>query len=284
MMSLYDQLQEKLEGRPYNGYFACLCQFHDDHSPSMFVYEDTGTYSCKSCGAHGTLVKLDRHLGGRSVKIATSKPQVLPQWRKWEEQYGDLEGIATHAHLSCKRYPQWMFYFKERKIDQFYEQGRFGFIDNWCFFPVIDENKKVISAVMRYTGKHKDTRYVTRQSIDGKQYLYIPNRSRVSSSDYVVVCYGIVDAWSFEDIGIPVITGCTGKFSSPELLRELHKKIYIIPDRGEEKDAHLLANSLGWRGRVINLPYPDGCKDSDDVRIQYGKDFLKSMVMEHINE
>lgn len=276
-----------MEGRPYNGYFHTCCPFpHNgrlEEHPSFFVYED-GKFRCASCRKTGTLAYLDKYLGGKSIKVATGKPQVLPQWRRWEEKYGDLENIAKHAHESCKRYPQWMFYFRQRKIDQFFDVGRFGFIDNWCLFPVMDENKKVISAVMRYTGKNKDTRYVTRQSIDGKQYLYIPNRSRVNNSDYVVVCYGIVDAWSFEDIGIPVITGCTGKFSSPELLRELHKKIYIIPDQGEERDAHLLANSLGWRGRVINLPYPDDCKDADDIRVRHGKDVLLQMIKETIHE
>ena len=120
-MRLYDQLQEKLDGHIYNGYFTCLCQFHDDRKPSMFVYED-GWYSCKACGAKGSLEKLNKHLGGKSVNKERGNT-MLPKWKRWEENFGDITEIAKHAHNSLKRYPQWNFYFKERKISEFVEQG-----------------------------------------------------------------------------------------------------------------------------------------------------------------
>jgi len=276
-MSLYDQLQEKLEGRQYNGYFACLCQFHDDHTPSMFVYEDTGTYSCKSCGAHGSLEKLNRHLGGNSAKVRKSTPQVLPQWRRWEEQYGDLEGIAKHAHESCKRFPQWRFYFKERQIDQFFELGYFGYIDGWATFPVFDAQHKIQNIVVRHT-KRKDVRYAIKHIEDSSPLLYCPNWDRVKSSEVVYVPFGIIDSWAFESIRLASVTGITGKSLSADLLRTLGKRIVLVPDEYEEKEAHMIANKLGWRATVKQLRYDEGEKDPDQVRRVHGNDYLLQMV------
>lgn len=274
-MSLYDQLQEKLEGRPYNGYFACLCQFHLDSHPSMFVYEDTGTYSCKSCGAHGTLERLNRHLGGISVKVATGKPQVLPQWRSWEQKYGDLEGIAKHAHESCKRYPQWHFYFKERQIDQFFELGYFGYIDGWATFPVFDAQHKIQNIVVRHT-KRKDVRYAIKHLEDSQPLLYSPNWKRVEMKDTVFVPFGLIDSWAFEAVGLASCTGITGKSLSADLLRTLGsgKQIVLVPDAGEEREARMLANKLGWRASVKQLKYVEDEKDPDQVRKVHGNAYL----------
>jgi hypothetical protein len=277
MSTLYSQLQEKLQGHIYKGYFMASCLWHGtDIHPSLQVSEFG--FKCLSCGKHGSLVSLNKFLGGRDIKVNNGKSQVLPAWKKWEQKYGDLEGIATFAHKHAE-----LWYMEHRGIDKFYEQGFLGTIDNFLLFPVFDEHRKIVSIVLRYTGKNKNTsRYITHQTIDGKQYLYIPNRERVNNSDYVVVCYGIIDSWSFEDIGIPAVTGCVGKFSSPELLLPLNKKIYIVPDAGEENDAHRLSNSLGWKSKVLSFKYPNGLKDVDEVRMGLGKEKLLSMTMECI--
>ena len=275
MSSLYEQLQEKLGGRPYNGYFACLCQFHDDHSPSMFVFEDG--YSCKSCGARGSLEKLNRHLGGRSVKVPNKTSLVLPKWREWEQKWGDLEGIAKHAHQTCIKRPSEMWYLKDRKIDQFFELGCFGMIDYWCLFPVFDAQHKIQNIVVRHT-KRKDVRYAIKHTDDNTPLLYCPNYDRVKNSEVVYVPFGIVDSWSFEAIGLASVTGITGKSLSAELLQTLGKRIVLVPDEGEEREAHMIANKLGWRCSVKRLKYDDGCKDVDDVRITMGNNYLLQAV------
>lgn len=278
-MSLYDRLQEKLEGRQYNGYFACLCPFHDDHSPSFFVYEDGGWF-CKSnfCHARGkSLEALNRRLGGNSIKARKSAPQVLPQWRSWEQKYGDLEGIAKHAHESCKRYPQWMFYFKERQIEQFFELGYFGYIDGWATFPVFDAQHKIQNIVVRHA-RRKDVRYAIRHIEDSAPLLYSPNWERIQESDTVFVPFGLIDSWSFEAIGLASVTGITGKSLSADLLRTLGKRIVLVPDEWEEREAHKLANSLGWRARVKQIAYPEGAKDPDELRRHLGNEYLLQMV------
>ena len=90
--------------------------------------------------------------------------------------------------------------------------------------------------------------------------------------------FGILDAVSLELCGLPVVTSITGKNFNVEILRSLHKRLIIIPDKDEEKSAHNYVNSLGWRARVKELDYPQGCKDCNDVLMNYGKEELKELL------
>ncbi len=281
-MSLYDQLQEKLGGRPYNGYFSACCPFpHNgrlEEHPSFFVYKDDEKFFCSSCRKSGTHVYLNKYLGGRSLIVRKAQNVVLPRWREWEEKYGDLAGIAKHGHLSLKRYPDWNFYFKQRKIEPFVEPGLLGYLDGWATFPVFDQEHKIQNIVVRHT-KNSGTRYAIKAMDDKKPLLYVPSWKRVMASETVYVVYGVIDAISLELVGLPVVTGITGKSLSAELLKPLGKRFIIVPDEGEERDAHLLANSLGWRGKVKCLHYGEGMKDPDSIRTHLGNEYLLRMIV-----
>jgi DNA primase len=102
----------------------------------------------------------------------------------------------------------------------------------------------------------------------------VPSWSKVNDAETVYVVYGIIDSISLHLAGLPVVTGVTGKSLNPELLKSLRKRFVIVPDDGEEKEAHGLANKLGWRARVKRLNYESGCKDPDDMRTHFGKEYL----------
>lgn len=277
MSLLYSQIQEKLDGRIYGEYFMASCLWHgSDVHPSLMVRE-TG-FHCLSCGKHGSLEFLNRYLGGRDVKTRKNKSQVLPAWRKWEQLYGDLEGIAERAHEMCKKFPGEMWYMKERKIDQFFELGYFGMIENWMLFPVFDVKHKIQNIVVRHT-KKKDVRYAIKHVEDSKPILYCPNWERVLKSDVVYCPFGLIDSWAFEEIGLACVTGVSGKSLPSELLSALHKEILLVPDKGEEKEAHQIANKLGWRARVKRITFPDKCKDVDEIRRFYGNEKLIGVLL-----
>ena len=279
-MSLYENLLEKLDGRQYSNYFSCYCVFDQHASPALLCYDD-GMFVCLSCGKKGSLEYLAKKLSISSHSLtrshSTSSPVVLPQWRKWEQEYGDLEGIAKFAHKSLKAFPQFQNYFKQRKIDEFINMGRFGYLDGWYVMPVIDKKHNITDIIVR-ASKHKgSSRYVLIGG-GGNTSLYCPNWDRVTASEVIYICYGVVDSWAFEALGLPCITGCTGKSLSAELLQPLGKRFIIVPDDGEETEAHKLANKLGWRGSVKTLRYEDDTKDPDSVRITFGNEYLKNLL------
>ena len=41
-----------------------LCPFHQEKSPSFYVFEDQGNYHCFGCGAHGTAIDFIMNIEG----------------------------------------------------------------------------------------------------------------------------------------------------------------------------------------------------------------------------
>ena len=280
-MALYDSLLERLDGRPYSNYFACLCPFHNDTSPSFFVYEDDGRFFCRSCRKSGTIKYLDNFLGStfKLTRSQVGKPQVLPKWRKWEQEHGSLEGIANHAHKMLLKFPQFQSYFKNRKIHEYITKGWCGYLDGYAIFPVLSGSGQIVDLVTRSVRSRSSGRYTVAPFVgNGNHPLYCPNWENVKKSEVVYVVFGIIDAISLELLGLPVVTGITGKSLSPDLLKPLGKKFIIIPDDGEEREAYLLANKLGWRARVKALHWDDGCKDVDDERVKFGNQHLLQLI------
>lgn len=256
------------------------CLWHGvDHNPSLMVHEDS--FRCLTCGKSGSLTYLDKTLGSRFMMTRSqpSRSNVLPRWRKWEERWGSIEGIANHAHTSLLKFPQFQSYFKKRQLESFIDLGHFGYIDGWLLFPAFSQRMEIVDIVIRAGTSKSGVRYVLlRGDTAGAAHLYSPRWDRVLQSEVVYVVYGIIDAWAMESIGLPCVTGCTGKSLSADLLKPLNKKFIIVPDDGEEREAHLLANKLGWRADVKRLKYDDDCKDPDGIRIKFGSPYLSQLL------
>ena len=282
--SLYDALFDRLQGKEYSNYFSCWCPFHEkkhhSHIESMMVFDDG--FRCLSCGKSGSLEylwKIVNH-GRTSQDFERRKSHaVLPRWRKWENKFGELPDIAIHAHKALRQFKQFQWYFKERKIEKFIDEGMFGYLDGWAVFPVRDQEKAIVDIVVRATKGKGDTRYVLSPNNDrADPFLYVPHWSRVIQCQTCYVVFGMLDAWALSSIYLPVVTGTTGQSLSVNRLKELDKQFIIVPDRGEENAAYKLANQLGWRGDVKMLEYPFHTKDPDDIRRKFGDVKLKELI------
>jgi len=260
-MSYLDRIEDNLERvSRYSNYLLSLCPFHDDHNPSFFVYEDF--YICKSCGAKGKpedlLKRLDKSFRPKPARINYSNP--FTQWLREM----DLETLCTRSANLLKKLPHMGTYLHNRGLDQeLLKKLGIGYRDGWYIFPVESEQRKIIGAVARNSDTKSRLRYMT--PAGQEMMLYCPNWSRMIGSQIVVVVYGIIDSVSLESIGIASVTGTLGKRLDPELLGNIRKNIFIIPDNGEEREAHRLASQLGWRGNVISINYPYGTKDVNDL-------------------
>lgn len=277
--SLYDSLLERMDGKQYSNYFAAYCPYEEHKSPALLVYDD-GLFVCLSCHHKGTHKQLDRKIGSHFIiKKNNTVSHVLPQWRRWEEKYDDLEGIVYYAHQSLKRHEQFQQYFKHRRIEDFMEEGRLGYLDGWVCFPVFDGDGRVVDIVVRSTKKSSsDIRYVVHPSDNNCRFIYAPSWKKVNQSSVVYVVYGIIDSISLHLAGLPVVTGVTGKSLPSELLRPLHKRFIIVPDADEDREAHKLANELGMHARVKKIEYPEDTKDPDDVRRNFGNQTLLQLL------
>ena len=79
------------------------------------------------------------------------------------------------------------------------------------------------------------------------------------------VTFGLFDAMTLSLLGYPAATSTIGKGSfRAEWLDGWSGRIAVLPDLTEEREAHLLVRDLGWRGTVLELPYPEGTKDPND--------------------
>lgn len=277
-MSLYEDLMEKMQGKPYAGYFMSICPFRHDgryeQNPSLMVHEDG--YHCTSCHKKGSLVFLAKVIGLSKDYSPQQKIKVIPHFRKWLEQYGTMEEIAYSAHKFIKANRSYSKYLRDRKADQWIEPGLLGFKDGWITIPVRDKQGKIVNLICRGISKDKARYVLFRQ--DDTPRLYVPDWKLVKSQEVIYVPFGIFDSFSLYDLGLASVTGTTGTSLSAELLKPLDKKFVIIPDKGEERSAYHLESGLGWHGNVIRLKYPEGCKDMDEIRRKYGKTALLNLL------
>lgn len=277
-----EDLADKLENVQWHGeYFAASCAFHSpDVRPSMMVYRDA--YRCLGCGASGRIERLALKLNSTNRFIVQVKQtgRVLPSWYNWLRTFGTWENLVEAAHNTVLSNSQYGTFFRNRGIYDFVEKCRLGYIDGWYTFPICDEFGDLLTIVVR-AGKSKDTdaKYVLRpQKDDESPYLYIPDWSGVDYYKELHVPFGIIDSITLNMLGLQSATGTTGKAINPSLFDDFRAPIWIIPDKGEEMAANALYSSLGWRGRVLKLDYPDNCKDSNEVLLAHGADFLSQLI------
>jgi hypothetical protein len=275
----YDALMERMNGHPYANYFVTWCPFDSHQKPALLVFND-GLAKCLSCDKVWSHAQVAKQIGSRLYSPpSNTRSLVLPSWKKWEREYEDLEGITNAAHRMLTRNRNYQTYLKRRKIYEFTEDGILGYLDGWITFPILDNQSKIIDIVVRSIQRDADIRYVVHpSSSDVMRPIYVPAWERVNKSETVYIVYGIIDAISLHLAGLPVLTGITGKSLSHEILKPLHKKFIVLPDAGEEEEAHRLANKLGWRCKVKKIDYyrfeDEKIKDPDSIRRAYGNDAL----------
>ncbi len=286
-VELQTSLAEKLpHGKWIGHYYLTFCPFHDNtHTPAFFVYPDQ--YKCLGCGAWGNLQVLEKKLAGVAIRYVEGVIQEVnehPDWIGWKKRYGSYKNAAIYAYNTAQEYPCLLRYLTEQRNIQI-DDGYIGYIDGWLSFPVFNQDGDMVDWVVRSTPSIETTiKYSLRPRINSKEgfILYSNDWDRIEQSHEVYVPYGILDMHSLHNIGLPCATGLTGKTFNVDWFKDIRKKIYLIPDKGEEEDAHKLAHKLGWRARVLTLDFPEDTKDEMDVYSKYGKQSLLELIKEKV--
>lgn len=274
-----DDVQDYLEGfHSYGHYSMACCVHHDDSSPSM-VITDRG-YSCKSCGARGSLEKLYAHVSGRPIQ--PRKKEYNPSayiWDRWIDQYGSIEATCHFGHTQVTNRPELGNYLYKRGLTPVQiRHGYLGFLSGYYLFPIFDQKGKIQGAVARASPTIQSKRNRYSASKDCPVKIYTPDWLTLCTLDEIYVCFGTLDTWSLFMAGYPSLTGISGQQFDYRNLDEFRKPIYIVADKRESKSAGELQSRLGWRGKRLDIEWPDGCKDPNDIHVKFGLDVLKAKI------
>ena len=277
MKDLLDEIYQYLD-RPqrYGHYIACLCMFHDDSRPSMFIYPDT--YKCQACGTFGKTKKLLETLQKKhGVFITKKETHFRSPWTNWDERYGELEHIIEQAHKNLLDHNK-TAYLHKRCIDmETIRSLRLGWLDDWITFPVHNCTGKIIGGVARAGETNKSPAKYCNYPGMSAEIIYVPSWKMVQYSQRMYLTFGILDAVSLYQLGYASASTTTGKSVDPSAFDDIRKSIIIIPDDGEEMDAVRVSSQLGWRGSVMKVMWPEGCKDINDLSMKK-KDYLLAIM------
>ena len=260
-----DVLAELIEylddARQYENYITCRCLFHDDTRPSMMIYKDN--YRCLSCGKFGRTSKLLEKLSRIPAKPHTKTYSYNP-FSAWIKNHGKLSTVLKLAYENNKKHPS--IYLRDRGIPNATQiELCIGQLDNWITFPIRNEDGKITGAVARKGENNLSKSKYVIPAGQSPNLLYIPSHKRIDEGKVIFITFGILDSISLYLCGVASMSTTTGKQLDPTVLQKYQKHIYVFPDLGETSEAHRLASSLGWRGRVLPFNYPIGCKDPADV-------------------
>ena len=277
-ISFRDILSELDYYQDHGRYVMCQCPFHDDNSPSMAVFKDGG-FQCFACGERGGFGKLHKKLSGWTAPVVTVKTgghrSVLPS------ESGQLQSVVRDAHrtLVSLRDPL-AIYLKKRGMYGRIVPQQLGYHDGWYTIPIYGERHEFIGAVARSSPQVQE-RTGSRYDVPFGQppLLYVPDWNLVRNSSFLVVAFGMFDALSILELGLPACTPTNGQLSlKPHMFDDIRKKIIIVPDKGEEEQAKKIERELGWRGRALILDYPAGCKDPNDLLVNGHGQWLKENI------
>jgi hypothetical protein len=279
-MIRHDDFLHKLDKASKSSrYIKGVCPFHDDDDPSLLVWDD-GWFKCLGCNRQGSWKMLWNKLQGQHIII---RPDKKVEWAG-PPPVEDLEQTCYQSHLDLVKFSSFQWYLEMRGLTESIESNELGYYEGWYTVPVTAANGTFITAVFRASPLV--------QSVTNIRYVckhvpvpFFPNHRLVKKTDYLFVVYGIFDALTLSQLGYPVVTSTAGKDTfNPEWLNYHRGRIFIIPDKGEEATAYGLASQLDYRGKVINLDWPDKVKDCNGY-LEKGKgDVLRTTLHNIVRE
>jgi len=256
---LEDFASRLASGRLHSNYVTGQCVFHDDHNPSLIVYAD-GWFRCFGCGARGKWSKLWDKISGRPARLSAPSNAVA--------RLGNLDDFAYTAHQALKNSEGLMWQLERRKLEEAIDRFMLGWKEGWFVIPVFSREMEVQGIVFRADDEQSKISVIRYRTPAGQEsMLYVPDWKLLMQSDGpMFVAFGMFDAITIALMGFPAASPTGGQNSTKaEWFDEMRRKIVFVPDDGEENAAHKAANKLDWRGAVMAIRHPDGCKDPNDM-------------------
>lgn len=254
----------KVFHRGMRRYAAMCCPYHNDDRPSLMVYDD-GLWNCLGCGRRG----LNRELLDDLVRAGPQVPKAeAVAWSapSLPEDQAEKSRFAFHAHDVLVEHETLQWYLKSRGVEGRIGPCILGWHNGWYTIPVTNQQGDVIGLILRagsHIQKATGQRFIQPKGQTGM--MYVPSWHRFHDRNRIAVVFGMFDALSLDELGFAVCTTTAGMNSlRPEWFAGLGKRVYLIPDKGEEVVAESYSKRIP-RSEVVRLPYEArGLKDPAD--------------------
>jgi len=263
------------------GYILMKCVWHDDEKSSLLVYPDGWWHCLGECQTSGPNEWLYAELlsSGSVRRPAADTPRGYSP-RVPSEPDQQLEFVHT-AHQTLKRNSSFRWYADQRGIGGRVETCELGWHEGWLVIPAYSDKRDLVGIILRSGPQaQKMTGLRFTQPTGQRALMYCPDWSLMSRADMIYVVFGMIDALTLSELRLPVVTTTGGaKSFKAKWLEEWRKPIMVVPDAGEEPQAHHLLKNLGWRGRLKKLKYPKNYSDPNDyIRNSDGDALRKELI------
>ncbi len=274
-----NSVQLKKRGRLYSG----ICPLHKDTNPSLKVYPDRQFFKCYGCGKSGDVIdwiQLTRSVDFKdALKLLGNLPQaeVLFEPATKKHTVTMRPEIAEYWHilLGKKR-----TYFHNRGFanatidrEQFGWNGRQYVIPLWEGIP---QESNLLAMKLRRDdelelGRLKNDnsnwdnkqlqnalKLIPKYILKGSYEPILYNSWAVENREEIWIFFGEFDAALATQLGLnacsPVHGAASWQLYWGETYLRAAKQIFIVPDKGEEKQGHRVKAMLGGCAKVYSFP------------------------------
>ena len=255
----------------------------------MLAFPD-GWFRCKGaeCGRAGRLETLYDALvapgaapNGRGEQAKGHLPR-LPSAE-------DVEAIARlvwTAHDVLMRNESFRWYLELRGVADRVETAGLGWHEGWITVPILTDDRQVRGVMLRATKlTEKMTGFRFVQPEGQRPMLYCPDWELVNKQNGTLfVAFGMFDALALSSLRFSVVTTTGGSHTfNPKWLDNMRRRVVILPDaEGDDEPARKLSAALGWRGKVVKLPYDEKTKDTAGFIEAGRREELSKILAQHM--
>lgn len=267
--------------------YKCLCPFHDDkETPSFTVYE-TSAY-CFGCNQYwdaiSFLMQFNQWTFLQAIQWLEDNAYILP--KGWEQ---DTKKEYVHNPIPMMVLEHWHNMVLERKeILNYYVEQRLLTLDTIKQYMLGFDGERYIIPLWDGEPGNSMVYNVKKRKADkegwGPKYLGLKNRPPclfnkffLEDTEEAYIFFGEFDVLLAHQDGLTAVTGGGQHIWEPSWNGYFSdiKKVWVVPDTGEEARGYNIASKFFGRSSVKF--YPEGIKDYVDYRLKgFGvKDFLK---------
>lgn len=263
--------------RKVGGLFKTECPFHTDTDPSFTVYAHSAyCFGCKKFYNPVDFVKAIRGLDFyKAVEWIATRQGLMPvQLPKAKEVYSTpipME-IIDYWHNQVDREYHYGRMFTDETIDLY----KLGWSGTRHTIPIW-EGKPGESDVLNVKTRGENPKYL---NLKGRGHPRLFNKWVLEETDWAIIFIGEYDALLGTQDGFPCVSGTGGQgvwLSEWTALLSKMKRIYVVPDKGEETSGYNITSQLMGKAKMCTFKtYKDYTilrQDGNDV------DYFKRTIL-----